>query len=53
MTTLRLVLNTKQPICLWWRPELVNFHNDAYEPMLGARKDGALGQPAHTLWPDV
>jgi PAS domain S-box-containing protein len=53
VTTLRLVLNTTQPICLWWGPELINFHNDAYEPMLGIRKDRAIGRRAQDLWPDV
>jgi len=50
---LRLMLNTAQPISLWWGPDLINFHNDAYEPMLGGRAGGALGQPARALWPDV
>ncbi|EPE96454.1 sensor histidine kinase [Rhizobium grahamii] len=53
IVSLRLVLNTTQPISLWWGPDLINFHNDAYEPMLGARAAGALGQPAPALWPDV
>ncbi|MCS3742160.1 sensor histidine kinase [Rhizobium sp. BK661] len=53
VVSLRLVLNTTQPICLWWGPDLINFHNDAYVPMLGARAAGALGQPAQKLWPDV
>jgi PAS domain S-box-containing protein len=53
VNTLRLVLNTTQPICFWWGPQLINFHNDAYEPMLGNRKDGAIGKSAPELWPDV
>jgi len=53
LVTLRLVLNTTQPICLWWGPDLVNFHNDAYEPMLGNRKSDAIGRRARDLWPDV
>lgn len=52
-TTLRLILNTAQPICLWWGPDLINFHNDAYAPMLGHRSEGSLGRSATELWPDV
>jgi hypothetical protein len=53
VTTLRLVLNTTQPICFWWGPQLINFHNDGYDPMLGNRKDAAIGAFAPDLWPDV
>lgn len=53
MTTLRLVLTTRQPMCFWWGDELLQFHNDAYSPMLAGRKTSALGQPFRVYWADV
>lgn len=52
-TILRTVISTKQPACLWWGPELLQFHNEAYLPMLGDRAEGSTGRPFRTLWPDV
>lgn len=53
MTTLRLVLMTRQPMCFWWGDELLQFHNDAYLPMLAGRETSALGQPFRVYWADV
>jgi two-component sensor histidine kinase len=53
VTTLRLVLATRQPMCFWWGAELVQFHNDAYLPILAGRESNALGQPFHEYWADV
>ncbi|MBC2773024.1 PAS domain-containing protein [Rhizobium sp. AQ_MP] len=53
MTTLRLVLMTRQPMCFWWGDELLQFHNDAYLPMLAGRETSALGQPFRDYWADV
>ncbi|TFF17863.1 histidine kinase [Jiella endophytica] len=53
LNTLRTVLATRQPICLWWGPELLQFHNDAYLPMLAGRPADALGAPFRKFWADV
>lgn len=50
---LHMVLASRQPICFWWGPELLQFHNDDYLPMLADRKDRALGAPFKELWADV
>ncbi|WP_244493058.1 MULTISPECIES: sensor histidine kinase [unclassified Aureimonas] len=50
---LRSLLLSKQPMCLWWGPDLLQFHNEAYLPMLGARADKSVGQPFEVLWSDV
>ena len=50
---LRTVLSSKQPMCLWWGENLLQFHNEAYLPMLGAKADGAIGKPFSQLWSDV
>lgn len=51
-TTIRLVLSSRQPMCFWWGDDLLQFHNDAYLPMLEGRGN-ALGQPFRTYWADV
>lgn len=52
-TCLRIILASRQPMWLWWGPQLINFYNDAYLPIIGARHPGALGQPAHLVWPEI
>lgn len=35
---------------LWWGPEFVQFYNDAYRPVLGAKHPAALGQRGADCW---
>jgi two-component sensor histidine kinase len=51
--TVSTVLASRQPICFWWGPELLQIHNDDYLPMLADRVDNALGRPFQELWADV
>src|SRR5205823_12409591 len=56
--TLRLQLNicfeSAFPIAVWWGPELIQFYNDGYRPILGATKHPrAFGLPAKETWPDI
>jgi signal transduction histidine kinase len=55
---LRLQLNicfeSAFPIAVWWGPDLVQFYNDGYRPILGATKHPrAFGGPAIDTWPDI
>jgi len=52
-TITRTVLSSRQPMCFWWGPELLQFHNDAYVPILADRAEGAIGTPFPVLWADV
>jgi PAS domain S-box-containing protein len=52
-TTIRLILNSRYPMFVWWGRELTNFYNDAYIPVLGARHPQALGQPAARVWAEI
>lgn len=52
-STVRTVLSTRQPMCFWWGDDLLQFHNDAYLPMLGQRVERAIGAPFRELWSDV
>ncbi len=56
--TLRLQLNicfeSAFPIAVWWGPDLVQFYNDGYRPILGSTKHPhAFGRPAIETWPDI
>ncbi|MDB5960105.1 MAG: hybrid sensor histidine kinase/response regulator [Massilia sp.] len=56
--SLRIILNvcfdSHFPIAVWWGPELIQFYNDGYRPILGATKHpAAFGRPARETWPDI
>ncbi|TWD55288.1 two-component sensor histidine kinase [Agrobacterium vitis] len=51
--TLRMMLSSKQPMCFWWGPDLLQLYNDAYLPILGLRRGKALGRPFQEIWSDV
>jgi len=53
-TTVGIVLHARQPMFLWWGPELIQIYNDAYRPSLGTGKHPtALGQRARACWQEV
>ncbi len=49
----RLLLNNRFPMFVWWGPALINLYNDAYIPVLGARHPGSLGRPASEVWGEI
>ena len=56
--SLRLVLGvclaSHFPIAIWWGPQLIQFYNDAYRPILGSCKHpGAFARPARATWPEI
>jgi two-component sensor histidine kinase len=52
-TCLRIMLASRQPMWVWWGPELINFYNDAYLPIIGGKHPDALGQPAQQVWHEI
>lgn len=54
-TTLSILLSSRFPMFLWWGPDLIQFYNDAYRPLLGndGKHPRALGQPAEECWPEL
>ena len=53
-TAVSIMLSSRFPIFIWWgQDESINFYNDAYIPILGARHPDALGQPAYEIWAEV
>jgi two-component sensor histidine kinase len=52
--TIRLLLNTRQPMFIWWGPDLIQFYNDAYRETMGPeRHPSALGGFGHECWAEI
>jgi len=52
--TVRLVLNTRHPMFIWWGPDLIQFYNDAYRETMGPeRHPSALGQRGRECWEEI
>ena len=52
--TVRLVLNTRHPMFIWWGPELIQFYNDAYRETMGPeRHPDALGGRGRECWAEI
>jgi signal transduction histidine kinase len=52
-TTVGLLLRNRFPMLLWWGPEFVQFYNDAYRPIPGAKHPRAMGQTASECWAEI
>ncbi|MFL6709617.1 MAG: ATP-binding protein [Massilia sp.] len=50
-TVVNLMLDSAEPVALWWGEELLQIYNDAYAPRVDAAAGGsALGTPAAKSW---
>ena len=54
-TTVGIVLASRNPMFLWWGPELIQLYNDAYRPSFGVegRHPRALGMRGRECWTDI
>ncbi|MGH7827324.1 MAG: PAS domain S-box protein [Candidatus Binatia bacterium] len=52
-TAVRILLGSRYPMFVWWGPEMIMFHNDAYVPILGKRHPDALGKSGPVVWSDI
>lgn len=53
-TTLAMVFHARQPMFVWWGPELIQFYNDAYLPSFGHGKHpSAMGQRGRDCWQEI
>jgi len=52
-TCLSIMLASRQPMWVWWGPELINFYNDPYLSIIGGKHPKALGQPAREVWAEI
>ena len=52
--TVRIVLNSRHPMFIWWGPELIQFYNDAYRATMGPeRHPSALGARGRECWDEI
>src|SRR5688500_8613105 len=52
-TSLRILHTSRHPMFMWWGPELIQFYNDAYRPILGATKHPAIGRRGRDTWAEI
>jgi signal transduction histidine kinase len=52
-TAVRIALDSRYPMFVWWGEGLVKIYNDAYRPFLGVRHPAALGRPAAEVWSEI
>ncbi len=53
-TLVATILQSRQPMFLWWGSELVQFYNDAYIPSFGSGKHpAAMGQRGIDCWQEI
>lgn len=52
MTALSMMLLSHFPKAIVWGPDLITFHNDAFEPMLG-EKQAAIGRSFDDVWAEA
>ena len=51
---LRIMLANRFPQLLWWGPQYIQFYNDPYIPVPGAKHpDRALGVPVSECWTEI
>jgi two-component sensor histidine kinase len=52
--TVRLLLGSRQPMFIWWGPDLIQFYNDAYAKTMGEeRHPSALGAFGRVCWLEI
>src|SRR5947207_876227 len=49
----RMVINSRFPMFIWWGADLIYLYNDAHTSILGGKHPAALGQPASVVWQET
>ncbi|MEO8381904.1 MAG: ATP-binding protein [Acidobacteriota bacterium] len=52
-TAVRIMLTCRQPMFVWWGPELINLYNDAYRSVMAGKHPWGLGRPAALVWREI
>ncbi len=52
-TALNIILRSGYPMFVWWGPDLIHFHNDAYSPLMGSRYATSIGKGGEEVWPEI
>ncbi len=53
LTSVRIMLSSRQPIWIGWGGELVYFYNDPYRSIIGGKHPDALGLPTQVVWSEI
>ncbi len=53
ITAVRIILNSRYAMFIWWGRELINLYNDPYRAFLGIKHPAALGQSARSVWSEI
>ena len=53
ITSVRIMLASRQPFWIGWGPEFIYFYNDPYKAIIGGRHPSALGKPSREVWPEI
>ena len=53
VTSVRIMLASRQPIWIGWGPEFIYLYNDPYKAIIGGRHPSALGKPSREVWPEI
>jgi signal transduction histidine kinase len=48
-----VMLGSRFPMMLGWGPDLLQFYNDAYLPVLGGKHPASLGAPVSAVWSEI
>ncbi len=52
-TMIGVMLGSRFPMMLGWGPDLLEFYNDAYIPVLGVKHPASLGAPVRVVWSEI
>lgn len=52
-TILDVTLANRFPVVFWWGPEFIQFYNDPYRTILGAKHPESLGASARDTWSEI
>ena len=52
-SVVRMMLSSRQPICICWGPDLNTLYNESFMPFLGIKERQALGRPLSETWQEV
>ncbi|HYR95465.1 MAG TPA: ATP-binding protein [Candidatus Binatus sp.] len=52
-TAASICLESRQPMVLWWGPELTTLYNDACRDLIGEEDPPTLGRPGRQVWREI
>lgn len=52
-TAVRIMLDSRYPMFVWWGEHYVTLYNDAYAVVLGDKHPAALGAPGPVVWREI